>query len=203
MITGDWRGSDRWTRIKASFTRWEHRSVARLGGWSVGRRWVVFVLLPVLVICCGGTLIGAPLAWLLRETVEASKGAPSPDAAANEYLMDLSSNTEAGLLPVLDDDHQGALLAQWRAYRKAMDSSAPPPSRLSFGTLTVGPVVRGQADVATDVVAIWWPTDGRALDFRSEQHTWRFQTREDNGWQVIAVEAPVWCGGYVRLNACT
>ena len=33
------------------------------------------------------TAFGVPAAWVLRATVEASRGAPSPDAAADEYLM--------------------------------------------------------------------------------------------------------------------
>jgi hypothetical protein len=142
------------------------------------------------------------LAWVFRETIEASRGAPTPDAAADDYLMALSYNNEDGLLPILDNGHQDALLAGWRAYRRAMDTTTPRPSRLDYGGLTVGPVVDGRAEVTTEVAATWWGGDGHATGYTSDQFVWRFQTREDNGWQVVSVEAPTWCGGYVRLDAC-
>jgi hypothetical protein len=142
------------------------------------------------------------VAWVLRETVEASRGAPAPDAAASEYLMALGYNNDEGLLAILDNDRQDELLAGWRAYRKAMDTTNPPPARLDFAGLTVGPVDDGQAEVTTDVSATWWHTEGQAQFYKSEAHTWRFTTREDNGWQVVAVDAPIWCGGYVRQDAC-
>lgn len=116
--------------------------------------------------------------------------------------MGSATNTEEGLLPILDNDHQNDLLAGWRAYRKALDDTSPSPSKLDYGPLTVGPVLDGHAQVTVDVSATWWGTNGRALAYSSEKYTWRFQTHEDNGWQVAAVEAPAWCGGYVRQDAC-
>jgi len=38
--------------------------------------------------------------------------------------------------------------------------------------------------------------------YRNAAHTWRFTTREDNGWQVEAVGPFAWCGGYVRTDTC-
>ncbi|WP_246608155.1 hypothetical protein [Paractinoplanes toevensis] len=202
MIANVRRWVDSVAGFQGRYLRWESRAVRRLGGWSVPRRWATFVLLPTLLFCCGGTVVGVPAAWVLRQTMEASRGAPSPDAAADSYLMALGYNTEDGLLPILDNDHQDDLLAEWRAYRKAMDNTSPAPSRLDFGALAVGQVVDGRAEVTTEVSATWWGTDGRAIAYSSEEYTWRFKTREDNGWQVVSVEAPTWCGGYVRLDAC-
>jgi hypothetical protein len=159
--------------------------------------------MPTLLLCCGGAVVGVPVAWVLRETIKASKGAPSPDAAADDYLLALSYNNEDGLLAVLDNNHQDKLLAGLHAYRKAMDTTTPPPSRLDYAGLKVGPIVDGRAEVTTDVSATWWGTDGHAMAYSSTKHTWRFQTREGNGWQVVSVDAPTWCGGYVRLDACT
>jgi hypothetical protein len=201
MITRGGPGSSRWAQVRERYDEWERRKAARFAHWSVPRRWVTFVLVPTVVMCCGGGVVGVPVAWVLRETIEASKGAPSPDAAADDYLMALSYNSEDGLLPILDNDHQGKLLAGWRAYRKTMDGTTPRPSRLDFEGLTVGPVVDGKAEVTTEVAATWWPSDGNA-GYRSSKYTWRFQTREDNGWQVVAVDSPAWCGGYVRTDAC-
>ena len=202
MITKPRRGLDRWSTVTARYNQWEGQNVARFTTWSVRRRWATFVLAPMLVFCCGGTVLGIPGAWALRLTLEASKGAPSPDAAADSYLMALGYDNEDGLLAILDNDHQDTLLTQWRAYRKAMDGTKPPPSRLDFGSLTVGPVVHGRTDVTTDVSATWWPANGTGTSYRSDEHTWRFQTRDDNGWQVVSVAAPTWCGGYVRADAC-
>lgn len=191
MITNVDRARDR-------YQRWEARTATRFTGWSVRRRWTILVLLPTLLVCCGGTAFGVPAAWVLRTTLEASRGAPSPDAAANEYLLALGYDNEAGLLPVLDNDHQGELLTAWRAYRAAMSATTPPPSKLDFGSLAVGPVIDGRAVVSTEVSATWWG----ASAYRSEAHTWRFTTRQDNGWQVETVEPFAWCGGYVRQDAC-
>jgi hypothetical protein len=67
--------------------------------------------------------------------------------------------------------------------------------------LTVGPIVSGKAAVTTEVAATWWGNDGQG-GYTSDQYIWRLQTREDNGWQIVVVDAPTWCGGYVRLDAC-
>jgi hypothetical protein len=98
--------------------------------------------------------------------------------------MAMSYDNEDGLLPVLVNDHQEALLAQWHAYRDTMKATNPPPSRLDFGSLTVGPIVNGHAEVTTAVSATWWSTVGGTGWYKSDAYTWRFQTREDNGWQT-------------------
>jgi hypothetical protein len=180
------------------YRRWEARNVARFGGWSMRRRWLTFVLVPTMILCCGGTALGAPAAWLLGTTIEASRGAATPDAAANEYLLALSYDNEDGLLAVLDNDNQDELLTAWHAYRATMSGTTPPPSSLDFGPLAVGPVADGRAEVSAEVRATWWGD----LAYQSESHTWRFTTRQDNGWQIEKVEPPAWCGGYVRADAC-
>ncbi|GGQ44135.1 hypothetical protein GCM10010166_10810 [Couchioplanes caeruleus subsp. azureus] len=53
-----------------------------------------------------------------------------------------------------------------------------------------------------DVTATWWPTDGQGISYNSKTLTWRLQTRKGKGSRVTDVEAPKWCGGYVRLDAC-
>ena len=182
------------TRVRDRYRRIETRLHAgRIGRWSARRRWVVFVLVPMLVLCCCGGVVGVPVLWLAGETVEAGQGQPAPDAAANAYLMALSYATEDGLLPLLDDDRQGELLAQWRAYRDAMKGTDPAPFRLSFGALTVGPKVDGRAEVRTDVTAVWWSTDahGRVSGYESEALPWTFQTRDADGWRSGAVDT---CG---------
>ncbi|MFF5293041.1 hypothetical protein [Paractinoplanes globisporus] len=167
----------------------------------MGRRWTVLVFLPTMLICCGGTVVGVPLAWIARLTIEAGRGAPSPDAAADSYLMALGYNQQEGLLPILDNRRQKQLLAQWKAYRAAMDGTDPPPSKLEFGALSVGSPVGGEVEVTADVSATWWGVDGRAMSYQSRALTWRIFTREDNGWQVTRV-APTWCGGYVLAPKC-
>lgn len=201
MITPTEREPKLREKLTAGYLRWESRRAARFAHWSVRRRWVAFVLVPITVFCCGGTVVGLPLAWVFRVTIEASKGAPTPDAAADDYLMALSYGNEDGLLPILDNRRQDALLAGWRSYLKAMKGTTPPPSRLDYAGLTVGPVVNGTAEVTTQVAATWWGTGGQG-GYTSNEYTWRFQTYRDNGWQVAVVDAPTWCGGYVRLDAC-
>lgn len=178
--------------------------MARLSGWSVRRRYVVLVALPALLCCCGGGVVGVPVAWVLRETVAAGRGEASPDAAANSYLMALGYGQEEGLLPLLDDEHQDQLLKQWKAYRAEMTGTDPPPARLDFGALTVGPIRDGRAEVTADVSATWWSTDanGRVSMYDSSAYTWRIETREDDGWRVSVVHAPAWCGGYVLASHC-
>jgi len=191
-------------RVREWYRQWERRAAGRFSGWSVRRRWVAFVLAPLLILCCCGGVVGVPVLWMIRETVKAGRGAPAPDAAASGYLTALGYGQEQGLLPLLDDDRQDELLAQWRAYRAAMDATKPGgPARFDFGSLTVGPVDRGRAEVSTDVAATWWGTGGSALSYRSQEFPWRFQTRQTRGgWVISAVQAPAWCGGYVRLDAC-
>ncbi|WP_433308069.1 hypothetical protein ACQP2F_46460 (plasmid) [Actinoplanes sp. CA-030573] len=205
MITG--RGSgwrDRAARLSERYDAWEARRLTRLSGWTVRRRYVTFVLAPLLLCCCGGGVLGVPVVWFLRTTIEAGRGEVSPDAAANSYLMALGYGQEEGLLALLDDEHQGELLEQWKAYRAEMTGTDPPPAKLDFGTLTVGPIHDHRAEVTTDVAASWAQTDenGRLQMYRSQAYQWRIETREDDGWRVSVVHAPAWCGGYVLAAHC-
>ncbi|MFC3386919.1 hypothetical protein ACFOHP_33930, partial [Couchioplanes caeruleus subsp. azureus] len=82
MVTG-WR--DRITRLVEALRRWsEQPRGQRIAGWSTRRRWMVLVLLPTLLVCCGGTVVAVPVAWVWRLTAEASRGAVSPDVAASQ-----------------------------------------------------------------------------------------------------------------------
>jgi hypothetical protein len=85
-----------------------------------------------------------------------------------------------------------------------LNHTNPPPVRLDFARLTVGPLHDGRAELTIYVVGEWRSTDkaGRTSGYRSDAHSWRFQTRDDNGWQVVAVDAPAWCGGYVPTQRC-
>lgn len=158
------------------------------------------MLAPVLVLCCCGGVAGVPVAWFFRQTVEAGKGAPDPAAAADSYLLALGYDNQDGLLPLLDKAHRQDLLRQWRDFRAAMDRTTPRPSRLDYGPLTSSLDGRGLVHVTAAVSVTWWGTDGGSSGgFRSQQHDWSFQTRDDNGWRIVSVDQPAWCGtgGYV------
>jgi hypothetical protein len=202
MITAVNRCWEHLAGVKERYELWERRQVdKRFRTWSTRRRLVFLGWLPLaLALCCGGT-VAVPVLWAVQETVDAGRGAPSPDAAANEYLMRLSYGQDEGLLPLLDDQHQGRLIKQWRAYRNAMLSARPPASRLVFGTLDAEAAKDDRAIVRADVQAMWLDTDeaGRLGGYSSPPLTWVIETRQDDGWRVARVEAPPWCGdgGYV------
>lgn len=189
-----------WDRWRAWHKRIEGRVLARTRGWSTRRRYLAFVLAPLFVLCCCGTVVGAPLAWVVRITIEAGQGLPSPDAAADSYLLALSYDQDDGLLPVLADDGQDELVAQWRAYRADMEATDPPPDLLSWGPLDVSQSGHGRAQVLAHVSANWSSTDavGRLSMWQSDTHTWVIDAADDgDGWRVTRVQPPPWCGGYV------
>lgn len=190
---------ERSTRWKDRYGRFDARIRSRASGWSVRRRWLVFVLAPLLVFCCCGGVVGVPLLWVIRQTLQAGRGLPSPDAAADAYLLALSYDQEDGLLPLLDEDHRDELVAQWRAYRDAMKATDPPPFKLDYGSLAVGPIRGGRAEVRVDVRATWWDTDdnGRVGGWTGTAHTWVIEAHDVDGWRVSRVDAPAWCGVYV------
>jgi hypothetical protein len=92
-------------RLAAPYEQWESRAAQRR----------VLVLLPVLLCCAGGTVLGVPIVWAIGVTADAGKGAPSRRPAVNVYLMALGYKDDARLLPVLDDDQGDELMKQWRA----------------------------------------------------------------------------------------
>jgi hypothetical protein len=192
------------TQLTERYEQWEARRRRRLARWSVGRRWATFVLVPVMLVCGGGIVLGVPLAWLARTTIDAGRGAKSPDAAADEYLSALGYDQQDGLLPLLDHSRQQELLGQWRKYRAAMDSTEPRPSRLDYASLDVGPTAAGRASVTVQVAAAWWPSGGgMSGGYVSQQLVWRFETRNSGGWRITTVTAPAWCGGYVLATKCS
>ncbi len=118
--------------------------------------------------------------------------------------MALSYDNDHGVFSVLDDDHRDQLLDQWHAYRSAMEATNPPPFKLEYDALAAGSVTGGRAEVTVDVSARWRSADdsGRLSGFASGEKRWHFQTREDDGWRVVKVTPPAWCGDYVPSNEC-
>lgn len=190
-----------WQVIDRLRGRTRERVEERTSGWSVRRRWVVFVAVPVLLLCCCGTPVAVAVTWFVGETIDAGKGQPSPTAAANAYLLAMSYGQTEGLPPLLADDHQDQLMRQWQAYRQSMaDAPSGAPDRFEIESLTEGPARADQVPVTAQVAVTWWPDGGGALSMRSSLHTWTITTRKDgDGWRVVRVDAPPWCGpgGYV------
>jgi hypothetical protein len=73
-------------QLIAGYEGWEARRVGRLSGWPRRRRWLVFVLLPVLLVCGGGTAVGVPVVWAVGLTA-AGKGAANPEAAVAAFRV--------------------------------------------------------------------------------------------------------------------
>ncbi len=170
-------------------------------GWPTWRRLMAFVLLPLLLCCCG-SVVTVPVVWFLRGTVAAGAGQPSPDAAANVYLLALSAGREDGLLPALSDGHRDDLLAQWRAYRAEILRTDPPPSKLEFNFTGVTAVGQGRAEVVAEVNPVWWNHGNGGTSMHGTRHPWRLTAVDDDGWRVEAVTEYPWCDGYVRADAC-
>ena len=191
-------GVDRIRCMAAAYRRWEARHARRLRRWPLAVRWIVLVGLPALLICAAG----APLAWIGGITAEASRGAASPADAVFRYLDGLSYDTEAGLLPVLNDGRGDKLLKQWRAYRSQMQRGGTQPSKLECSVEATSSGAGGRVVVNAAVQPVWWATDGRGLSFKGAGHTWVFVTRDDNGWQIENVEPYPWCGGHVTEQTC-
>jgi hypothetical protein len=138
----------------------------------------------------------------VRGTLEAGEGQLSPEAAAEVYLSKLSVGTEAGLLPVLAEDREEELLAQWRAYQAEMQRTDPPPSKLEYDYNDVTKTSEHEAVLAVELYPVWWNHGSGGTSMHGPRHAWQIVAREDNGWRVYSVNPYQWCGGYVRADAC-
>jgi hypothetical protein len=189
-------------QIIARYEGWESRRVQRLSGWPRRRRWLVFVLLPVMLFCGGGTAIGIPIMWAIGLTADASKGAANPEAAVNIYLIALGYRNDDGLLPVLDDDQDDALMRQWNAYLAETRRGGTQPSKLDFDFRGQRQLDARHVEVIAGVSPVWWNTSGGATAMQGQRQDWRFRTHEDHGWQIDKVTPFPWCGGYITPEAC-
>ncbi|WP_213457269.1 nuclear transport factor 2 family protein [Rhizomonospora bruguierae] len=130
------------------------------------------------------------------------RGQPSPDAAANLYVLQLSAAEEIGLSGVLTGERRDDLRAQWRAYRAEM-TRAELPDKLEIKRIDVEQQADDRATVTVHVFGTWWTSETGAGILNSPAYPWHFDTRrEAGGWRIWAVEAPAWCGTYLREGAC-
>ncbi|WP_157411547.1 hypothetical protein [Actinoplanes rectilineatus] len=191
---------------KISYFRWESQSSRRFKAWPVQTRWLAFVLFPAMFAgCCGGPAMWLA-AWFSGATADAGRGAVSPEAAANEYLLSISYNNVEGLAPLLDDDRQDQLLRQRAAYLSEMEATDPAPARMSWEGYDVRPLSQGRVEVRTDVRGNWTSAaegGGRLRMFNSEAHPWVILLAEDDGWRIVEVRPHPWCGGYVYGDRCS
>ena len=83
------------------------------------------------MLCTG--IVAVPVSWAVLRQAEAERGEATPDAAANVYVLQMSSGEELGLSRVLVAARHDQLLGQWRKYRvfkAALNGPhAPPPGR--------------------------------------------------------------------------
>jgi hypothetical protein len=182
--------------------RWrsiEGRAHRRLRGWSVRRRWIVLVAVPLLLCCCG-SVVGLPLWWAIRETLAAGRGEASPAAAVVVYVGKLGYGDDAPLA-LFDDDTQDTLVKQWAELRAAMAATrGGGPDRLDLVDLAEPPITDGRATVHATVSATWWGAGGTAgTSLQSPAKPWAVDVVDDDGWRVVRVSTPPWCGpdGYV------
>lgn len=160
------------------------------------------MLVPVLLLCGAGLVVGVPLTWFITQTAAANQGAASPTAAVTTYLEALNDGNEEALLPVLDDDRGDALIQQWRDYQTAMRHGTTAASRLASRMPITRPVDERYAVVEVAAYPVWPAKDGSGLSHHGAAHVWRFTIREDHGWQIVSVTPFPWCGGYVAADAC-
>lgn len=188
--------------IKEAWGRIEGRVHRRLGGWSVRRRWVALVAVP-LIFCCCGSVVGIPVWWAIRETIDAGRGEASPAAAAVVYFGALGYG-EQPPLALLDDDAQDELARQYTDFQAAMRATdGGGPSKLNIIDMSEGPIVDGRSTVDLTVSATWWGKGGTAgTSLESRAHPWRLDTIEDDGWRVAGVQAPAWCGPGAYVWRC-
>jgi hypothetical protein len=170
---------------------------------SVNRRrrfWIAVPLGVIILLCAGGLLVPAVL--FLQATEDAGNGGTTPVEAVDVYLLELPDDDDLGLRRVLAADHRDQLLDQRRSIRDAMKGTDPPVSKLGWSDFDVDE--RGDdATVTVPVSGTWWPTDGHGPSWRSAAYPWRFETHRDrDGWRIRSVDAPAWCGTYVRADVC-
>ncbi|TDB74272.1 hypothetical protein E1165_14965 [Micromonospora sp. KC723] len=137
------------------------------------------------------------------KTHQADQGQPSPDAAANVFMLAVSSGEELGLRSALAPQHRDELVNEWREIRQDISRTEPAVSKVTAAAFVIEHQDDDRAQVVTEVRAVWWPTDGGGLMMHGSPYPWRFETRrDDGGWRVWSVDPHPWCGGHVRASAC-
>ncbi|MEU7776236.1 hypothetical protein AB0C44_33400 [Micromonospora taraxaci] len=163
------------------------------------RRWVLYLAIG-LALCVGGPAV-AGVSWFAVKTAEADKGQPTPDAAANVFMLAMSSGEELGLRAALAPQRRDELLDEWRSVRRDITRTDPLPSKVNAGVFVVEDQGDDRAQVVTPVHAVWWQDGG--ISMAGAKHPWQFEVRHDRGgWRVWSVDPYPWCGGHVRVEAC-
>ncbi|RUL90963.1 hypothetical protein [Verrucosispora sp. FIM060022] len=168
------------------------------------RRWVL-LLAAALMLCTAGPVgvAAAGVGWLVVKTHQADQGQPTPAAAANVFMLAVSSGEELGLRAVLAPERRDQLVEEWRSIRDDISRTYPNVSKVSTRALVVEDQADDRAQVVTEVYPVWWSVDAGGLMMHGSPHPWRFETRrDDGGWRVWSVDPHPWCGGHVRVSAC-
>ncbi|PWU46039.1 hypothetical protein DLE60_21525 [Micromonospora globispora] len=119
-----------------------------------------------------------PVSWAVLRQAEAERGETTPDAAANVYILKMSSGEELGLSRVLVAGRHDELLRQWRQYRGEMQRAEVPSKLEVVGRIGVEDQDEDRATVAAQVHAVWW---NDRIYLSGTAHPWRFETRRDAG----------------------
>ncbi|MFI7022790.1 hypothetical protein ACIBMZ_08750 [Micromonospora sp. NPDC049900] len=168
------------------------------------RRWVL-LLAAALVLCTAAPVAAAAAGagWVMVKTRQAEQGQPTPAAAANVFMLAVSSGQELGLRAVLAPERRDELVAEWRSIRRDISRTAPNVSKVSTRSFVVEDQADDRAMVVTEVYPVWRSVEVGGLMVHGSSHPWRFEARRDGGgWRVWSVAPYAWCGGHVRASAC-
>ncbi|MFF5071611.1 hypothetical protein ACFY2R_10495 [Micromonospora olivasterospora] len=164
------------------------------------RRWLLYLAAGLAL--CTGAPAAAGVGWTTARTYEADQGQPSPDSAANVFMLAVSTGEEIGLRSALAPQRRDELLNEWRGIRRDITRTDPQPSKVSTGVFVVEHQDDDRAQVVTDVQAVRWG-EGFSGSITGTPRPWRFEVHRDGGgWRVWAVDPHPWCGGHVRASAC-
>lgn len=162
--------------------------------------WLWVILSTVLVLCADA--VAVPVGWFVYQTYQAGEGEADPEAAVTVYVLKLAAGEELGVSRVLAGDRRDELLEQWRDYRDEMERGDP-PSKFEITEQATERQGDDRAAVTVHIGPVWFYTDGSTLALHGTAYPWQFEVRrERRGWRLWSVEAPAWCGVYLRADAC-
>jgi hypothetical protein len=163
------------------------------------RRRRLFLLLAAVLVVCVAAPVVVFIGWVAGQTVKASKGAPSPDAALVDWMYSFRDPTAVDADRYVLPERRAELARVRDAFLAQLRQTAP-GARVEVSSIAATETIDGDRATVTDHYLVSLPLEGTVTSVHTRALAWTAEARRsDGGWRLWTVSVPPWCGsgGYV------
>jgi len=164
-----------------------------------------WLTLAVVLLCIGAPATGI-FVWVVKGTIDAGKGSPTPTVALLEFFYTFNDDPDSELKSgryVVDSQEEIVLgiraefMAEWIAFKKANPDHAGSMLKIASPQQGMEPEyerIDGDGAEVLSYFSYVYPLEGQSLFMNSGGKPWKAEVRKQrDGWRIWSISIPDYC----------